>query len=161
MNIWSKLTAGCQTSSPEETRKIAAQLAEVLPTDATLALHGGLGVGKTTFTGGLAEGLGVAVPVTSPTFQLYSIYQGKDRRILHLDAYRLESPEAAEDLLLDDFLISPYLLIVEWPENILGWLPSPVFHLDLSTGGDSVHTIHFRADLSADPPTEIRSAGKK
>jgi tRNA threonylcarbamoyladenosine biosynthesis protein TsaE len=147
MHLLDRLRAGLTTASAGETRAIAAELAPALPPDLTLALHGDLGVGKTTFVQGLAHGLGIAGPVTSPTFNLCRFYHGagRDARNLgHLDAYRLDSPAQVEALLLEDFLQSPYCLAIEWPEKISGWLPPGTWHLELAIGADQRHTIRWR-----------------
>ena len=123
MTIIEKLKQGVTTGSAEQTRALAAELAAALPPDATLALHGDMGVGKTTFVQGLAQGLGVREQVTSPTFAIYAIYQGTAGRLVHLDAYRLENERQLEPLLLEEFLLSPYCLAVEWPEKTGAWLP--------------------------------------
>ena len=70
MNICDKLRQGVTTESAEQTRALAAELSAVLPPDTVLALHGDMGVGKTTFVQGLAHGLGVKEQVTSPTFAI-------------------------------------------------------------------------------------------
>jgi len=132
------------TASAEETQALAAELAASLPVDATLALHGDLGVGKTTFVQGLARGLGVGEPVTSPTFNIFTLHRGDARTLVHLDAYRLENAAQLDALMLDDFLISPYCLAVEWPENIAAWLPAGTLHLDLGIQADERHTIRLR-----------------
>lgn len=142
-NISSKLRAGIITGSAEETEALAAEFARTLPADTTLALHGNLGAGKTTFVRGLARGLGIKGPVTSPTFAIYSLYRG-DRTLVHLDAYRLETPREIEDLLLEDFLTSPWCLAIEWPEKIASWVPPGALHLDLGITPDQQHTIRLR-----------------
>jgi tRNA threonylcarbamoyladenosine biosynthesis protein TsaE len=111
--------------------------------DTALALHGNLGVGKTTFVQGLARGLGIRDPVTSPTFNIFTLHRGTTH-LLHLDAYRLETAQQVEDLLLGDFMISPWCLAVEWPENIAGWLPPGTLHLDLGITPDERHTVRLR-----------------
>ncbi len=142
MNICDKLRGGITTDSAEQTRGLAAELAAALPPDATLALHGDMGVGKTTFVQGLARGLGVREQVTSPTFAIYSLYQGASRRLVHLDAYRLEGEGQLEPLLLDEFLVSPWCLAVEWPEKTGAWLPPGAWHLTLSiVEGDKHHLV--------------------
>jgi len=157
MTVIDRLRRGVPTGSAAETRALAAELAPHLPEDATLALHGDLGAGKTTFVQGLARGLGVKGRVASPTFVVYSLYRGsppgsRSRAgepqaagvlLMHLDAYRLESAEQLDSLLLDDFLVSPYCLAVEWPEKIAAWLPRDAWHLDLRIAGDS-HSIKLR-----------------
>ena len=141
MTILTRLRQGVTTESAEHTRELAAELAAVLPPEATLALHGDMGVGKTTFVQGLARGLGVTGQVTSPTFAIYSVHQGQKRSLVHLDAYRLENERQIEALLLEDFLVSPYCLAVEWPEKIAAWLPPGVWHLGLSIERDNRHKV--------------------
>ena len=143
MNICDRLRAGVVTPSAEATRALAEELARALPADCTLALHGDLGVGKTTFVQGLARGLGVGEPVTSPTFNLFTLHRGRTT-LLHLDAYRIESAQQVEDLLLADFMVSPWCLAVEWPEKIADWLPKDTLHLDLGIADTQRHTIRLR-----------------
>jgi tRNA threonylcarbamoyladenosine biosynthesis protein TsaE len=139
-----ELRAGAITRAAEETQGWGRALAGILPADTVLALHGDLGVGKTTLVQGLAEGLGVTAPVTSPTFNLFTLYEGRDRRLIHLDAYRLEDAAGLDALMLEDFLVSPWLLAVEWPERIAAWLPAQTWHLDLGITPDENHTIRLR-----------------
>jgi len=142
-SIYDKLRIGVTTASAEETEELAAELALSLPVDVTIALHGNLGVGKTTFVRGLARGLGITGAVTSPTFSIYTIYSGR-RTLVHLDAYRLESTQEIDDLLLEDFLASPYCLAIEWPEKIDSWVPPDALHLDLGITPDQCHTVRLR-----------------
>jgi tRNA threonylcarbamoyladenosine biosynthesis protein TsaE len=140
MSIFDKLRAGIQTASAAETQALAAEFAAALPSDITLALHGDLGVGKTTFVQGLARGFGIDATVTSPTFTLFTLYRGP-RTLVHLDAYRLEREAQIESLMLDDFLTSPYCLAVEWPEKIASWIPKDALHLTLGIASDGQHTL--------------------
>ena len=142
MTILELLHAGVTTSSAEETRALAAELAGLLPPDSTLALHGDLGVGKTTFVQGLARGLGITDPITSPTFNIFALHRGRTN-LLHLDAYRLEHARQVEDLLLAEFMISPWCLAVEWPEKIAAWLPANTLHLELGIERDERHTVRL------------------
>jgi tRNA threonylcarbamoyladenosine biosynthesis protein TsaE len=64
--------------------------------------------------------------------------------LVHLDAYRLENEEQIGDLMLEDFLTSPWWLAVEWPEKIARWIPPDAWHLDLGIIGDERHTIRLR-----------------
>jgi tRNA threonylcarbamoyladenosine biosynthesis protein TsaE len=138
-----KLRAGITTSSADETRLLAAEFASALPPDTTLALHGNLGAGKTTFVQGLARGLRVADAVTSPTFNIFTVHRGATN-LVHLDAYRVQSAREIEDLLLEDFLVSPWCLAVEWPEKIADWLPPNTLHLELGIAADERHTLRLR-----------------
>lgn len=132
--IIEQLRAGCVTTSPEETEALAGALAAALPEDCTVALQGGLGAGKTAFTRGLARAWGISGPVTSPSYSLLNVHQGT-RQLLHLDAYRLDDPEQAEDLLIDDLTRSPWCLVIEWPEHVpASWLEA-AWRLTLSIEG--------------------------
>ncbi len=142
-NIFDKLRIGVTTASADDTRELARELGAALPPDTALALHGDLGVGKTTFVQGLARGLGLSDSVTSPTFNIFSLHRGSTT-LLHLDAYRLETTQQVDDLLLGDFLISPWCLAVEWPDKISAWLPPGTLHLELDITDDERHTVRLR-----------------
>ena len=64
--------------------------------------------------------------------------------MVHLDAYRIESSREVDDLLLEDFLTTPWCLAVEWPEKIAEWLPAHTWHLDLGIDSQQRHTIRLR-----------------
>lgn len=142
-SICDRLRAGVTTGSAAETQALAAEFARALGVDRTIALHGNLGVGKTTFVQGLARGLGIEEAVTSPTFNIFTLHRGRTN-LLHLDAYRLETAQQVEDLLLSDFMISPWCLAVEWPEKIADWLPPETLHLELGIAADERHTVRLR-----------------
>ncbi|MFH1498597.1 MAG: tRNA (adenosine(37)-N6)-threonylcarbamoyltransferase complex ATPase subunit type 1 TsaE [Verrucomicrobiota bacterium] len=142
-SICAELRTGVATATAAETRALAARLAFALPPDTVLALHGDLGVGKTTFVQGLAEGLGVTGHVTSPTFNIFTLYRGA-RTLVHLDAYRLEHPRQIEELMLEDFLTSPWCLAVEWPSKIDAWIPADAWHVELGILPDERHTVRLR-----------------
>ncbi|MDQ5978192.1 MAG: tRNA threonylcarbamoyladenosine biosynthesis protein TsaE [Verrucomicrobiota bacterium] len=143
MNICDRLRQGLVTASAEETRRLASDLAAILPPDTVLALHGDMGVGKTTFVQGLAQGLGVKEQVTSPTFAIYSVYSGTRAKLVHLDAYRLENERQLEELLLEEFLTSPWVLAVEWPEKTGAWLPPRAWNLTLAIVDGDKHAIRL------------------
>ena len=142
-SILDNLNMGTQTSSAEETEKIGAQLANQLPENCVLALHGDLGVGKTTLIRGIARGWEIKEAVTSPTYNLYTIYQG-NRQLVHLDAYRLNSPAALDSLMIEDFLRAPWCLAVEWPEKIKESIPHNAWHLHLGIISEGKHCIQLR-----------------
>ncbi len=147
MDIVAELRRGVTTASADETRELAAALARTLPPEAVLALHGDLGVGKTTFVQGLARGLGIEEPVSSPTFNVCRFYRApgpNGRSLAHLDAYRLDGPRQAEALLVHDFLREPWCIAVEWPGRIAPWLPPDAWHLDLATSPDRRHSVRLR-----------------
>jgi tRNA threonylcarbamoyladenosine biosynthesis protein TsaE len=144
MNILERLRKGVSTSSAGQMRALAEELARQLPPDVTLALHGNLGVGKTTFVQGLARGFGITEAVTSPTFNIYTVHRSPGTRtLLHLDAYRLESSREVDDLLLDEFLVSPWCLAVEWPEKIVEWLPAQRQELVFAIDAEQRHSVRL------------------
>ncbi|MEM7790203.1 MAG: tRNA (adenosine(37)-N6)-threonylcarbamoyltransferase complex ATPase subunit type 1 TsaE [Verrucomicrobiota bacterium] len=126
-NLLDALKMGVSTYSAAETEKVAQEIACELPPNCTVALHGDLGVGKTTFIRGLARAWKIEEPVTSPTYNLYTIYKGL-RNLIHLDAYRLESEGDLEALMIEDFLEAPWCLAVEWPQRIITSIPSEAWH---------------------------------
>ena len=141
--ILEQLESGITTEDAAATEAVGAALAACLPEDHVLALHGDLGAGKTTFVRGLARAWDIKQAVTSPTFNLYTLYQGR-RNLLHLDAYRLESGADLDALMLDDFLESPWCLAVEWPDRIADLIPPEAWHLDLASSSDGIHQIGLR-----------------
>ncbi len=142
-SILDRLRQGLCSSSAQETAAIAAELAAALPPDCTLALHGDLGCGKTTFVAGLAKGLGIAAPVTSPSYNLMSLHKGSERMLAHLDAYRLQSAADMDALMLEEFLHSPYCIALEWPERVQEWLPEGCIHLYLVDKGEGRRLIRI------------------
>jgi len=109
------------------------QLGELLAPGDVIWLEGDLGSGKTTLVQGIAAGWGSTDLVTSPTFVLINIYRRPDRtQLAHMDAYRLESTEDAEQLDLDTQLEQGPLL-VEWANRIAAALPAERLRMQLST----------------------------
>ena len=104
------------------TQALGQELASQLPPGSILLLFGDLGAGKTCLVQGLALGLGIDEPITSPTFALAQHYQGNGgRALVHLDLYRLELAAAADELLAqeeEEALALGALMAVEWPERL-------------------------------------------
>ncbi|MDR2863710.1 MAG: tRNA (adenosine(37)-N6)-threonylcarbamoyltransferase complex ATPase subunit type 1 TsaE [Puniceicoccales bacterium] len=134
---------GITSRSIEETAALAAALTALLPENTALALHGDLGSGKTTFVRGMARALGLKEPITSPTFALFFIYETKVRQLVHMDAYRLQSPADADTLVLWDLLRSPWTLVVEWPEKLGDRLPENAWHLEFSIEAPGIHRLRL------------------
>lgn len=118
--------------STEETENIGKKIAEKLCGTEVIALFGGLGMGKTAFTRGLALGLGVDEGVSSPTFALVNEYSGK-YNIYHFDMYRVNT---WDDLYSTGFFdyIDNGVIVIEWSENIEGALPENAVHINISKG---------------------------
>jgi tRNA threonylcarbamoyladenosine biosynthesis protein TsaE len=127
--------AELESSSPEETERAAAALAErLLPGDVVL-VRGELGAGKTTFVRGACRALGVTGPVTSPTFTIGHRYEGRVP-VSHLDLYRFEGMSDAEWGDLEPYFDGA-VAFVEWPEAGEGHLPPATVEVTLRhRGGD-------------------------
>ena len=106
------------TNSPEQTEKLGAALAKILSPGTVIAYRGDLGAGKTAFTRGLARGLGVNDPVTSPTYTIVNEYLGGRMPLFHFDMYRLHSADDLWDIGWEDYLERGGICAVEWSENV-------------------------------------------
>lgn len=118
-----------ESSSPEETEAVAARLADDLRTGDVVTVSGELGSGKTTFVRGACRALGVTVPVTSPTFTIGHLYDGRVP-VSHLDLYRFTNVSHAEWGDLEPYFDNA-VAFVEWPEAGAGVLPAPRFRVRL------------------------------
>lgn len=116
----------------EDTEKIGSAIASNLNGTEIIALFGGLGMGKTAFTRGLASALGVKDGVSSPTFALVNEYNGKCN-IYHFDMYRVNT---WDDLYSTGFFdyIDNGVLVIEWSENIEGALPENSIRITITKG---------------------------
>ena len=112
-----------KTNSPEETIAVAEKLGRLLRAGDMIAFKGGLGAGKTTFTRGLAIGLGLGDNVTSPTFALVNEYRGDKITLYHFDMYRIMNEEGLESTGFYDYPFEDNVAAVEWSENIADLLP--------------------------------------
>ena len=108
------------TASREETEAFAREYAKTLRAGDVVILDGDMGAGKTVFSKGVASGLGITEPVTSPTYAYMNDYDG---RLFHYDCYRIESVAQAENLGLADYFDMGGICLVEWAQNIAPLLP--------------------------------------
>jgi tRNA threonylcarbamoyladenosine biosynthesis protein TsaE len=119
------------TESPEATQKLAQELIEGNQSIRVVALHGDLGAGKTCFVQGMAAALGIFEPITSPTFTVINEYSAS-RRLLHMDLYRLSSPDEVLDLGFEEYLAENGLIAIEWPDRAGDILPEDTVHVHLN-----------------------------
>lgn len=110
-------TARFDADDAEQMRGLGERIASALRPGDVLILNGPLGAGKTTLVQGIARGLGVSEPVTSPTFVISHMHQGRDLLLIHVDAYRLSDPQDLASLDLDEYL-DRAVAVVEWGGNV-------------------------------------------
>ncbi len=118
--------------SEQETEAFGQKLAESLSPGAVIACRGGLGMGKTAFTRGLARGLGYPGRVTSPTFTIVNEYEGGRLPLFHFDLYRLEGEDDLFSIGWEDYLNRGGVCVVEWSEQAPGALPEDTVFVTLS-----------------------------
>ncbi len=130
------------THSPDETQRVGAALAKTLRGGEVIAFLGDLGAGKTAFTRGLAEGLGVTDAVTSPTYTIVNEYLTGRLPLFHFDMYRLGSSEELFDIGWEDYLARGGVCAVEWSENVQDALEAPItVRIDRVPDGDDCRRI--------------------
>ena len=117
--------------SVAETEALGARLAAALSPGSVVAYVGGLGMGKTAFTRGLAAGLGCSGRVTSPTFTIVNEYEGR-LPLFHFDMYRLPDSDALFDIGWEDYLDRGGVCAVEWSEQVSDALPSDTVFVSIS-----------------------------
>ena len=125
-----------RTDSPEATRAVAAALGELLVPGDLVLLVGDLGAGKTAFAQGLARGLGIEDPVTSPTFTIVQEYEGR-LPLTHVDVYRLDRVQDLHDLGFDE-LVDDGVTVVEWGDLVEQAVPAE--HLVVRIGPGAADT---------------------
>ena len=112
-----------ETNSPQETKELGKKMAERAKPGDVFTLVGELGVGKTVFTQGIAEGLGIDEPVNSPTFTIVQEYESGRMPFYHFDVYRIGDPEEMDEIGFDDYIYGDGLCLIEWADLIEEILP--------------------------------------
>lgn len=128
------------THSPEETIEFGKEIGEKLRGGDVIAFVGGLGAGKTTFTRGLAIGMGLVDEVTSPTFALVNEYRGKTN-LYHFDMYRIMNAESLETTGFYDYMSEDNVLAIEWSENIKDCLDKNTIYININRIDDDTREI--------------------
>jgi tRNA threonylcarbamoyladenosine biosynthesis protein TsaE len=123
------------TSSVDDTKALAARLAELARPGDLVILAGEMGAGKTAFAQGFALGLGVKDTVTSPTFTLVRDYVGRIP-MHHLDVYRLDHLQEVNELGLAELLDDGAVTLIEWGDVVLPVLPTEFVEVRLQFGDD-------------------------
>jgi tRNA threonylcarbamoyladenosine biosynthesis protein TsaE len=128
------------TKSAEETEKFAKNLSEKLEPGDVITLEGDLGAGKTTFTKGLAKGLGIDKVIKSPTFTIIKEYKGS-LPLYHMDVYRLE--DSCEDLGFEEYFEGNGITVVEWASIISDYLPNSYLEILISHAEENERIIEL------------------
>ena len=116
----------------QETEALGQRLAAALSPGAVVAYRGGLGMGKTAFTRGLAKGLGYSGRVTSPTFTIVNEYEGGRLPLFHFDMYRLEDVDALFVIGWEDYLDRGGICAVEWSEQVARAMPADTVYVTIA-----------------------------
>lgn len=133
------------TNSAEETMNLGERLGKILRPGDVLALFGDLGAGKTTFTKGIARGLGLADDIHSPTFTLIHEHIGPTP-LYHVDLYRLETEEEVDSLGIEEYIYSEGITIIEWADRMRLTLPPERLDIELKMKGDNDREMIFETD---------------
>lgn len=126
--------------SVSDTESFGRQLAQRLHPNTVVACRGGLGMGKTALTRGIAQGLGYTGRVTSPTFTIVNEYLG-ETPLFHFDMYRLEDSDALFDIGWEDYLTRGGVCAVEWSERVDDAMPADTLWVDIARGTDESDRI--------------------
>lgn len=129
-----------ETRSPEETFELGKKIGEAAKPGQVYTLNGDLSVGKTVFTQGVAAGLGITEPVSSPTFTIVQVYEEGRLPFYHFDVYRIGDIEEMEEIGYDDYFFGEGICLIEWAELIRDILPEKRIEItiekDLTQGFD-------------------------
>ena len=130
------------THSADETQALGQKLASRLAPGDVIAYFGDLGAGKTAFTRGLAQGLGITYPVTSPTYTIVNEYLSGRIPLFHFDMYRLSSSDELFDIGWEDYLSRGGVCAVEWSENVEDALQDAI-RVTIEKDADEPDTRHI------------------
>jgi tRNA threonylcarbamoyladenosine biosynthesis protein TsaE len=152
------LTLDCISHSSAQTQRLGMRLGELLRGGELILLDGQLGTGKTTFTQGLAQGLGITENINSPTFTLLKEYLGQpqpgnssnaltSRRpaLYHFDLYRLDDPDEIVDLGFEDYFFGDGVCVIEWAQKAGSFWPEEHLNIRLKIMSDTKRGLLFIA----------------
>ncbi len=128
------------TTDTKETIELGRRLGALLEAGDYLCLTGDLGAGKTHFTKGIAQGLGITEEIGSPTFTIVQEYDGA-KRLCHFDWYRLSDEEELYAIGYYDYLRTDAVFVVEWPGNVESALPKERLDIRIEYGAQAEHRV--------------------
>ncbi len=118
------------TNSDLDTFRLAKKFGKAAKSGDIFCLDGDLGAGKTVFAKGFAEGLGVTSPVTSPTFTIINVHEGR-LPFYHFDVYRIQNVDEMEDTGFEDYFYSDGVCLIEWASLIQELLPDNAIRISI------------------------------
>ncbi len=125
-----------KTNNPDGTYKVAREFAKNLKAGDVITLDGDLGAGKTAFTRGVAEGLGITDAVVSPTFTVVNEYVNGKIPLFHFDVYRIDSSDDLYDIGWEDYLNRDGIIMVEWASVVEDIFDMPVYKITITKNPD-------------------------
>lgn len=134
------------SNSYEDTQKIAAEFANTLKEGDVICMYGDLGVGKTAFAKGLAKGLGINEPITSPTFTILNVYNGS-LPLYHFDVYRIADSDEMYEIGYEEYVYGDGVSVIEWPGLINDILPDKRYDIEIAKDydkGENYRTIDIK-----------------
>lgn len=149
------------TGSAGQTQALASALGRYLEPGDMIVLTGDLGAGKTCFTQGLAGGLGVTGRVSSPTYTIIHVHEGR-LPLYHFDLYRLDTPQQLEAIGYEDYFFGPGVTVIEWGDKVVELLPGDYLTVEFhrSAKDDEMRILKFisRGKRSAELKKDIGDA---
>ena len=142
------------TNSEIETRELGRALAAALAPGDVISLTGDLGAGKTRFVQGVAAGLGVDEPVTSPTFTIMKIYEGR-LPLYHFDVYRLQKITELQAIGYEEYFFGEGATIIEWGDKIREALPADYLRLEIHRDVDDIERRLLIVEASGERSQEL------
>jgi tRNA threonylcarbamoyladenosine biosynthesis protein TsaE len=131
------------TNSAKETTFLGYQVGLLLKPGSVLLLEGDLAAGKTTFTKGIGQALGIKRTINSPTFTIMKRYMVDENKLYHVDLYRLD--EVGSDFDLEDYINSDGISVIEWPHKVSHILPREYLLVEFEDLGNDQRKITFKA----------------
>ena len=120
-----------ETRSAQETYELGLKIGKEAKKGQVYTMVGDLGVGKTVFTQGMAHGLGIKEPISSPTFTIVQVYDDGRMPFYHFDVYRIGDPEEMEEIGYEDYFFGKGICIIEWASLIEELLPDHIIRVTI------------------------------
>lgn len=135
-----------KTCHAEETEALGRDLGKTLQPGSVVALSGPVGAGKSVLTRGIARGLGIDEPITSPTYTIVSEYDKGRIPFYHMDLYRLESPDEFELIGGEELFYGKGICVIEWYELIEGLLPEHALIIKITIGEEGIRSLQYNRE---------------